>query len=68
MTATAAVGCPIDTVNASSAVRLSAPNVFAAAICSTIACTEIFTAGTAMRSLSVKSRSVFTAGLRVTSG
>ena len=49
MTATAAVGCPIDTVNASSAVRLSAPNACAAAICSTIACTEILTAGTAMR-------------------
>jgi hypothetical protein len=43
------------------------PHSLAAAICSAMACPEILTVGTAMRSVLVKSAMVFTAGLRVVS-
>ena len=51
------------TVSLSSASNL--PSVFSAIICSMIACTETFGAGSAMRSLSVKSRIDLMFGLRV---
>ena len=50
-----ASGGDIDTVIGSSLPKLFSPHSFAAAICSATACTETFTAGTAMRSESFRS-------------
>ena len=56
---------PSETVKESSLPCSPGPNAFSAAICSVIAWIETFTAGSAMRSLSVKSLSDFTSGLIV---
>ena len=56
-------GWLMPTVSLSSTSNL--PNVFSAIICSMIACTDTFGAGSAMRSLSVKSRIDLMFGLRV---
>jgi hypothetical protein len=58
-------GWLIPTVNLSSTSNLPGPNVFSAIICSMIACTDTFGAGSAIRSLSVKSRTDRMFGLRV---
>jgi hypothetical protein len=55
------------TVNGSSLPNCSRPHCLAAAICNITACTETFTAGTAILSLSVKSVMFFTLALRVLS-
>ena len=65
--AAVASGCDIDTVRWSSALYFASPHSFAAAICRMIACMSTFTAGSAMRWLSLKSRIVLIAALRVTS-
>ena len=48
-----ASGGDMPTVSGSSLAKLACPHCFAAAICNIIACTEIFTAGTAILSFSV---------------
>ena len=65
--ATVASGGVIETVSGSSFSNSLAPKSLAAAICNVIACTEDFTAGTAMRSLSLKSLTVLMLGSRVLS-
>src|SRR6185295_4564322 len=65
--ATVASGGVIDTVSGSSFSNSFSPNALDAAICSVRACTDDFTAGTAMRSLSLKSLMVLILGSRVLS-
>src|SRR3954454_22258223 len=48
-------GGDIETVSGSSLAKFSSPNAAAAAICSTTACTDTLTEGTAIRSRSEKS-------------
>ena len=55
------------TISGSSLLYCVGPHSCAAAISSISAGPELFSAGTAMRSLPAKSRIVWTAGLRVTS-
>src|SRR5436309_8505441 len=62
-----ASGGDIDTVSESSFAKLSSPKAAAAAICSTTACTDTFTDGTAIRSRSEKSLIDLIAGLEVLS-
>ena len=54
-----------DTVHWSSLCSWPLPNTFSAAICRMTACIDTRTAGSAMRSFSVKSLMVFTLGLMV---
>src|SRR6185312_16706076 len=65
--ATVASGGDIDTVSGSSVSKAFIPYALAAAICSVMACTETLIAGTAMRSVSLKSRMVLIAGSRLLS-
>ena len=62
-----ASGGVIDTVSVSSLAKSLAPKALAAAICNVMACTETFTAGTAMRSLGLKSLMVLMSGSRLLS-
>src|SRR3954463_16728976 len=62
-----ASGGDIDTVRLSSFAKFSSPNAAAAAICSTTACTDTFTEGTAMRSRWEKSLIDLIAGLELLS-
>src|SRR6185437_15784092 len=62
--ATVASGGDIDTVSLSSLSKSFWPKVLATAICNMIACTATLTDGTAMRSLSFRSLTVLTSGLR----
>ncbi|KAG0739784.1 hypothetical protein G6F24_017230 [Rhizopus arrhizus] len=66
MIAAAASGCGSATEILSSLLNCASPHSLADASCSTRDCTDTPTAGTAMRSLSVKSAMVFTLGLFVT--
>src|ERR1035437_4153146 len=62
-----ASGGDSDTVCTSNLANSFSPYALAAAICSMIACTETFTAGTAIRSLCLRSLMVLTSGLRLLS-
>src|SRR3569832_1320519 len=62
-----ASGGVIEIDSGSSFLNSFGPHCLAAAICRVSACTEVRTAGTAMRSLSVKSAIVLIAGLRALS-
>src|SRR5262245_20419174 len=62
-----ASGWAIDTVKWSSLPHWPGPNSFSAALHRNSACEEVFTEGTAIRSLSVRSRSDLSSGLRVIS-
>ncbi|MCY1305523.1 hypothetical protein D9M70_553310 [compost metagenome] len=66
MIAAAASGCGNATDSLSSLLNCASPHSLADASCSTRDCTDTPTAGTAMRSLSVKSAIVFTSGLLLT--
>ncbi|MNV83944.1 hypothetical protein D3C71_1777840 [compost metagenome] len=66
MMAAAASGCGRATCSLSSRWYSLSPHSLADAYCSTRDCTETPTAGVAMRSLSVKSAIVLTAGLLLT--
>src|SRR5262249_18276987 len=57
-------GGDIDTMIRASFAELASPHSLAAAICRVTACTDTLIAGSAMRSLSVKSAIVLIAGLR----
>src|SRR4030081_4091786 len=58
-------GGAIDTVSGASLAKLAAPKALGAAICNVMAWIDTLTAGSAMRSVSEKSATVLTAGLRV---
>src|SRR5664279_5131115 len=62
-----ASGGVIDTVSSSSLPKSLMPKALAAAICKVMACTDTFTAGTAILSPLLKSASVLSAGLRLLS-
>ncbi|MCY1540496.1 hypothetical protein D9M68_761410 [compost metagenome] len=66
MIAAAASGCGSATLILSSLLNSLSPHSLADAICSTRDCTDTPTAGSAMRSLSVKSAIDFTFGLLLT--
>ena len=62
-----ASGGDIDTVCVSSLANSFGPKALAAAICNMMACTETFTAGSAIWSLGLKSLMVLTSGSRLLS-